>query len=131
MPNWCENDLRIVGEESRISEFLQYVKTERGDLDFNTLIPAGEDCPRDIWGTRSNAEDTTLEQVSDSEIVLTFLTAWSPPEPVVVVASSKFTDLEFKLDYFEAGAGFQGRIEVKAGNIRYEYCKDYDGSRGG
>lgn len=39
MPNWCENDLKIVGKKEEIQRFLDHVKTDRSRFDFETIIP--------------------------------------------------------------------------------------------
>jgi len=39
MPNWCENDLRVIGKKEEIQRFLDHVKTESSRFDFETIIP--------------------------------------------------------------------------------------------
>jgi len=42
MPNWCECDLYVEGASAKIDEFLQLVKSEESDFDFDRLIPYPE-----------------------------------------------------------------------------------------
>ena len=42
MPNWCECDLFIQGPKARVDEFLQFVKSDESDFDFDRLIPYPE-----------------------------------------------------------------------------------------
>lgn len=39
MPNWCENDLFVTDEKSRVREFLEFAKSENSVFDFDRLIP--------------------------------------------------------------------------------------------
>jgi hypothetical protein len=42
MPNWCECDLYIEGPSEKIDQFLQLVKSEDSDFEFNRLVPYPE-----------------------------------------------------------------------------------------
>jgi hypothetical protein len=42
MPNWCECNLYIEGPSAKIDQFLQLVKSEERDFDFNRLVPYPE-----------------------------------------------------------------------------------------
>lgn len=39
MPNWCENDLQVTGDETRVREFLEFAGTTETPIDFNRFIP--------------------------------------------------------------------------------------------
>lgn len=39
MPNWCENDLLVVGDEGRVREFLEFAGSEGRVIDFNRFVP--------------------------------------------------------------------------------------------
>jgi hypothetical protein len=39
MPNWCENRLSVSGPKSVIAEIVQAVGLDRGEFDFNGIIP--------------------------------------------------------------------------------------------
>lgn len=43
MPNWCENDLKIIGPKEEIQRFLDHVKTDSSRFDFETIIPYPEE----------------------------------------------------------------------------------------
>lgn len=86
------------------------------------------------WGTKWGLYD--VEKVDDGNmeegpLVYFFLTAWSPPLPVILAMSVKFPTLEFDLDYFEAGMGFMGSCEFKGGVVVKAGDAPYHGPRGG
>lgn len=42
MPNWCENELRVLGKASEVKRFMAFVDGSRSDdtpLDFNHIVP--------------------------------------------------------------------------------------------
>ena len=39
MPNWCENRLSVSGPKSVIAEIVQAVGLDRGEFDFNGIVP--------------------------------------------------------------------------------------------
>ena len=39
MPNWCENRLSVSGPKSVIAELVKAVGLERGEFDFNGIVP--------------------------------------------------------------------------------------------
>jgi hypothetical protein len=84
------------------------------------------------WGTKWGDYDLRLSWHSPDETLLTFCTAWSPPEPGIALISKKFPTLTFSLSYYEAGMGFSGNTSYKDGVIVAEsYNDDYKGPRGG
>lgn len=80
--------------------------------------------------TKWNACECSLE-LGDEKLVYHFETAWSPPCPVILKASEMFPELEFRLEYFEGGAGFKGVFEAKGGKILVDKMSNYRGNRGG
>ena len=34
MPNWCENTVRVHGDVEEVKEFIDFVKSEESDFDF-------------------------------------------------------------------------------------------------
>lgn len=85
------------------------------------------------WGTKWGIYDAELVGGSSEagRLEFTFLSAWSPPIPVVAAMSGKFPGLRFELRYYESGAGFQGREVYKGGKCVNSWLKAYKGSRGG
>jgi hypothetical protein len=85
-------------------------KDENGDnvFDFEKIIPIG-DVPHlyekrlERWGTKWPGYNVCI---SDSTI--DFLTAWSPPIPVIEKLAELHKDLVFTLEYAEPGMMFRG-----------------------
>jgi hypothetical protein len=61
------------------------------------------------WGTKWDISLSSYERLSDTEITLSFDTAWAPP----IVAYEKLVDLgyEIRAYYYEPGMAFCGRFE--------------------
>lgn len=54
MPNWCENDLQVTGDEARVREVLDFAGAGETAIDFNHFIPyptgfAEADRAADAW----------------------------------------------------------------------------------
>jgi len=160
MPNHCENDLTITGDNRQLRAFLDH------GCDFNTAIPYPEkyrladeasskweeehpndwkNRPKDgfnqggyewciaNWGTKWNAYsggDKPMK-VTEKMIKYSFSTAWSPPTPVVVAWSEKYPGLKFTLRYYERGCAFQGKLIAERGETIEDESKPYKGNRGG
>ena len=83
------------------------------------------------WGTKWNASDVRLGDCDEYEINLHFSTAWEPPVPVILAASSKFPQAEFELVYYERGMGFHGILRAQRGLVMEQWQGKYVGNRGG
>jgi len=161
MPNWCENDLVVKGKKEHLDTFRVAVAVLEGenktDLSFDKILPMPEELKNTTapsknpseelnkkygadnwynwsiinWGSKWNACEVYLEKRARS-LLYCFNTAWSPPMPFILKASLLFPELEFALQYFEAGMGFCGMYVCKNGQIINEaYNGDYRGGRGG
>lgn len=86
---------------------------------------------RRALGTKWGTYDTELVEESKERRTYFFLTAWSPPEPLVEAMSERFPSLTFALDYFEGGAGFMGSCEYGNGQEVEAASAPYHGDRGG
>ena len=125
MPNWCSN--KITFHEDADEIFKVILKTdEEGNqyFDFNTLIPTPdniyqgnvgkaeeekygkENCWYEWnlthWGTKWNACHTVVEGN-----VLYFDTAWSDPQPIIIMLCKRFNK-PFNHKYVEEGCFFWG-----------------------
>jgi hypothetical protein len=58
MPNWCENNLNIIGSKEDIDRLVEHVKNDDKPLSFNSILPM----PKDLVGTRSPAYIVTQEE---------------------------------------------------------------------
>lgn len=106
----------------------EFISAERPEDGYST---GGKDWLVKNWGTKSNGEDCTLEVSNDSEVILHFITAWSPPTPLVRKLSLKYPNLTFSLNYFEGGMQFSGSHVVAKGTVILDTSCDYFGPRGG
>lgn len=150
MPNWCSNELTIVGKPKMLNKLLKQITTttsEAGDeatsFDFNKVlpIPQGADWYNwciENWGTKWNASDVAffcdgdwLDHYDDStwesgEVMINFQTAWSPPVPVLTQLSKDNPSVKIIHKFYETGAGFYGTYEYKKGMITVEEQGEFD-----
>ena len=147
MPNWCQNNLRVEGDEATVKEFrgnalstyknewMDNPKPELYELSFHKIVP----CPKkpkigcrewqiENWGTKWDTKDAVVvrEEYKDTGAYLeyNFDTAWSPPEGWVLKASKKFPHLKFTAMFIEYGAGFRGHFIAQNGEIIEEHSED-------
>ena len=115
MPNHCVNTLYL--PENAVTEIAEkYIgKNERGEsvFDFEKIIPIG-DVPdwhgqrREKWGTKWIGYDLSI-----GKTYISFLTAWSPPIPIVGKLAELHPEITFHLDYHEPGMGFRGEATAR------------------
>lgn len=58
MPNWCYNELRVSGRRALLEEFIERVKSDKVEFDFESVIPYPEEFRRadeahEAWGTEN------------------------------------------------------------------------------
>jgi hypothetical protein len=83
------------------------------------------------WGTKWGFYDVVRTDNLRSS-VYSFLTAWSPAEPVVIKMIEMFPKLKFRYQYYEGGMGFQGVITGYDGKVtENSWNNEYRGSKGG
>lgn len=68
------------------------------------------------WGTKWDAAHTTFIKKSDTEALIEFETAWSPPVNWLQNIAPQFPELRFKLVYSEPGFKFCGMATWDAEN---------------
>lgn len=121
MPNWVTN--RIEAPKYIIDELMSVDENGNDFFDFNTIIlmpsnifqgDLGQkerelygsdnwyDWSYENWGTKWNASDSSRE----SDIVLTFNTAWAHPFPIINKISRMYPDNEFLIAYADEGIGY-------------------------
>lgn len=86
------------------------------------------------WGTKWNADclgSSYQEKDGKAVYIISFSTAWSPPEPVIRELAKRYPELLIQLRYYEGGMGFQGRLRLKGEKTYEDRTWDYTGSRGG
>jgi Ferredoxin-like domain in Api92-like protein len=82
------------------------------------------------WGTKWNAVDPALKRTRN-HARFNFSTAWAPPIPVIKKLAELFPALRLRLNYWEGGMGFKGRIIYESGVEVSNTESKYSGPRGG
>jgi len=148
MPNVCKNDLFISGPVDDLQAFLAAANGMTGPgeddvpLDFGKFIPEPQyENPDDRrscynwrvehWGTHCNADRTFGDDIIGRYVMLSFVTAWAPPKPVVTAMAKAYPSLEFALTYYRKGWGVAGRVRYEHGVAVYDVERPYSGKKGG
>jgi len=134
MPNWCDNSLKVHGKKGDLEKFVRECFS-KGDgeeifLDFEKTVPVGDikdwyERRLEKWGTKWNldARDSSV-CVTDSRVSMWFLSAWSPPIPIMEALTRKYPALVFRLDYNEGGMAFRGVFEGQDGKVQRDQSWD-------
>jgi hypothetical protein len=140
MPNWCSNEVDIIGDKETIKQVLEVVKNkDSGDGKFrmNDFVPMPEElsnteAPKDTpnwynwcvsnWGTKWEI-DVTYFDFEETKIGLGFDTAWSPNCEFWTTFSEKYPTLEIYHRYYEEGMSFIGEAFYKDGMCN-DNCQD-------
>jgi len=125
MPNWCNNNLYISGDEGEIERLVELVKHKRkidedvgcNVFDFQNIVPYDETYKEDgwydwnikNWGTKWNSNASQVIRPRYGQVEFSFDTAWSPPVPVFAKLKKMFPRLEMEIDWEEEG-GLAGNI---------------------
>lgn len=116
MPNHVTNILTVEGDPERISELKKNIFSEEfglGTIDFDKIIsmPKSEekhwyDWRIAHWNTKWNAYGYTqgVDYAECSEF--NFLTAWSPPHPVIEKLAKMYPDLTFDHKWADEDIGY-------------------------
>ena len=155
MPNHVTNRLIVTGPEQDVGRMINAVGESSEDLlscDRILPMPFELRCypsPNDIenelmeqhgaknwyewalenWGTKWGVYDCKQWQtviLSNTQTsILKFMSAWSPPTPVIVELSKYFPELEFTLGFIDEGMGFAGTCSIKNGNCQETVIEDH------
>ena len=141
MPNWCTNEVDIVGDRETIQQVVETVKNKdagAGIFQMNDFVPMpneleGTTAPQDTpnwynwrvsnWGTKWDLDEETQMIVEEKSIGLGFNTAWSPNCEFWTAFSEKYPTLEIHHRYYEEGMSFIGEAFYKDGNCE-DNCED-------
>lgn len=133
MPNWCNNELIVIGDSKELKRFKREVKTKDRKLSLAVHFPEPDynevkvkptfpeyhkeefvnpkeawwDWRIQNWGTKWDIGDVELTE-DDDGLCYVFDSAWSPPIGWLQRVALSFPKLKFKLKYREDGMGFKG-----------------------
>lgn len=140
MPNWCDNELTIIGRKDELSSFSERYSNKDTQLSLNLITPRPEgmtdwyDWSVKHWGTKWDIEATSeftesayFDPVGDdpiSQITYKFMSAWGPPDVAIKTLIRRYPDFCFAMFYVEPGMCFHGWLSGSKGDIRAEECKD-------
>jgi hypothetical protein len=145
MPNWCDNYVTIRATKEKIDAIVEVL--ERNDSEKGLLthlcpepnyddptfkveptyasntnpefrMPTWWDWRVQNWGTKWDIEVRDWDKVSDTEITLSFDSAWSPPTGVYNHVADEYDITAY---YNEGGCGFCGKFTSTDGDESYQY----------
>ena len=140
MPNHVKNVLKVTGNEKEINKLMDFVSNDESPFTFEKInpTPSEDQTPDEYkespipswynwrcinWGTKWDAYEIDVDSHGRDEVYFNFLTAWSPPVPVLLTLSKKFKSLEFRLDFADEDLSYNlGFIIMKKGEIITEDC---------
>jgi hypothetical protein len=104
---YAPNGDDVAGSRMLTPAQVQYLQDNYGAADWYNWNLAN-------WGTKWDI-DACNPELSGSEAVFDFETAWGPPEGVALTLSKLFGGCTVTLDFFEAGCDFGGRTVYRDG----------------
>ena len=131
MPNHCRNRVEIYGKSDQIKEVKETLAGKKTCFDFNNIVPMPEhiyqsahnsnplrlvnkehvgvvdddwyDWCCENWDTKWNSYEASLEENGEENLRYEFLTAWAPPQNVIIELREKFPKLSITAFYDEPG----------------------------
>jgi hypothetical protein len=90
MPNWCWNQLRVIGPAENIADMLEH------NLDFQHYVPCDPDCDAqsEAWGTKWTHQDYQVLYKGEFDMKVEFRTAWAPPIAFLEKLNARLPGLE-------------------------------------
>ena len=152
MPNHITNKLIINGEKQFIEQVIGSYHYNDNDNDndnnnnhnnnhntftFKRTVPEPEEANTqdnwdwytwrcNNWGTKWDANQSNLYKVDNREIILTFQTAWSPPDKWLQKTVKLFPQLSFRLSWFDEDYPTSGLYLYESTNNQFKYFNYYD-----
>ena len=71
------------------------------------------------WGTKWGFQDVEVIHENEGSVTYFFLTAWSPPLPLIRKAGELFPNLDFHLEYNESDGGIFGKLDILKGEVSH------------
>ena len=153
MPNWCNNNIEIVGPRDKIRAIWDTARECEGLLNAMGPMPealgttvkgSGDEAQTELhdgftnwydwavarWGTKWDVSLEGLEYTDNEDGTATisgwFDSAWAPPVDAIRTYGESNTDVSITLDYHEPGCCFVGRATVEAGELEDDYVEYTD-----
>lgn len=132
MPNHCTNQLTLESGQDILNVLNPYLieATDNNyELDFQSIIPMDDELLKgnnwydwrvENWGTKWNGYDG---RISDDGSTFTFVTAWSPPLPIIKKLA-ELTGETLILQYIEYGMFFCGQYTAGQDGDYDEFYND-------
>jgi hypothetical protein len=107
MPNWCQNELTVIGPKEDIAAFKIKAANDKGVFVFNQFVPkppeveatpydkVGYNWERENWGVKWGASEENLITDKPNQLLYTFNTPWGPPELFLIKLSKQYPLLQF------------------------------------
>jgi hypothetical protein len=127
MPNWCNNSIRINGDEKTISALVRVIENTKNGEDrvFQSLIGYPDHMTKDDYdkdwydtnvswfGTKWDVSYSSCNmEYEETEIRLSPDTAWSPPIEFLTNLVKQYDGIEAYIFYSEGGIGFSGETKI-------------------
>ena len=126
---YCQLAQLVLGE-LKPDWWLGAAEAERNRL--TAIVQTGQTCIRNIeehghptwygwsnhhWGTKWNSYGNEIRHVEPSSLTFEYLTAWSPPTPVLTKLFAMFPSLSFTIDYIDEGYCYAGTMTSDDGDL--------------
>jgi hypothetical protein len=139
MPNWCSNKLTVLGDRAERDNFTNGFPTPTDDdspiafiMNYIPMPDGTEnwyDWSLEHWGCKWGDCHTQIVEDDEDSIVLTFYTAWTPPEAAIQTISGMFPELVFTLTYDEPGMCFLGTCVFRNGKLVAQSEANFENGR--
>lgn len=117
-------DINYISEEKEVEgySFTNFVEMTKDDF-----LNGWYEWSNEHWGTKWDACDLCediddLEKLvkagdmeAESSVHYSFITAWAPPMPVIIMMSAQYPELKFEFSAEEGGCGYAGVYELEGG----------------
>lgn len=115
----------VFHQEEQIRQGVNFPVDKEGKWIKDGFNSGGYEWCCENWGTKWGMFDTVILNVTDTEILYKFSTAWSPPDPVIISMSKKYPNLTFYMKSW-GETGFKCELECKAGKIIEEKYEEFN-----
>lgn len=129
MANYCNNQLKVIGDTKQLKEFKKKTQTKKLLFTLEKLAPTPKAYLKKgderwyewrikNWGTKWDVCADSISRDGDEDIdEISFDTAWAPPLEWLQKVSKIFPKLTFIINYEEPGVCFQGIAKAVNGKL--------------